>query len=92
MMVRPRILGSDSMKLDRKVRNYPVDSGETRVVKMNLMHYARQCTVRQVEVPAERFSAVQALIGQIEQDEHSQVAVFYQESRIDVVRNPTYLA
>ena len=115
MMVRPRVLGSDSMDLDRKIRIYPVELGETRIVKDefdlelppgytmdempepvsvdmgfaayqsrtemhgSMLHYARQYTVRQVEVPADKYGAVQQLIGQIEQDEHSQ-AVFIKKA------------
>ena len=115
MMVRPRVLGSDSMELDRKIRIYPVELGETRIVKDefdlelppgytidempepisvdmgfaayqsrtemhgSMLHYARQYTVRQVEVPADKYGAVQQLIGQIEQDEHSQ-AVFIKKA------------
>jgi hypothetical protein len=41
----------------------------------NTLHYAREYTVRAVEVPADRYHAVQEMIGQIERDERSQ-AVF----------------
>ena len=111
MLVRPRVLGSDSFEIDRKIRTYPVELGETRTVRDdfdvdlpegyivdeipdpvsidvgfamyksrtemhgNTMHYAREYTVRQLEVPADRYHAVQELVGQIERDEHSQ-AVF----------------
>jgi hypothetical protein len=111
MLVRPRVLGSDSFAIDRKIRTYPVELGETRTVKDdfdvdlpegytldeipepvsvdmgfavytsrtemhgNTLHYAREYTVRAVEVPADRYHAVQEMIGQIERDERSQ-AVF----------------
>jgi hypothetical protein len=41
----------------------------------NTLHYARQCTIREVELPAEKSQALQHFIGEIEQDERSQ-AVF----------------
>jgi hypothetical protein len=41
----------------------------------NTLHYARQCTIREVELPAEKYQALQHFIGEIEQDERSQ-AVF----------------
>ena len=41
----------------------------------NTLHYTREYTVRALEVPAEKYHAVQELVGQIEQDERSQ-AVF----------------
>ena len=111
LMVRPRILGSDSMELDGKIRIYPVDLGATRIVKDEFdvelppnfaidelpdpvsvdmgfaayqsrtemhgstLHYVRRYTVRQVEVPADKYAALRQLIGQIERDEHAQ-AVF----------------
>jgi hypothetical protein len=33
LLVRPRVLGRDSMRVDRKVRVYPIDLKETRTVK-----------------------------------------------------------
>ena len=33
LLVRPRVLGTDSMRLDRKIRLYPIELGETRTVK-----------------------------------------------------------
>ena len=111
MLVRPRVLGSDSLELDRKIRTYPVELGETRTVTDDFdvelpagyavdeipdpvsvdmgfamyksrtevhgdtLHYSRQYTVRQVEVPADSYHAVQEMIGEIERDERSQ-AVF----------------
>jgi hypothetical protein len=39
------------------------------------LHYSRTYTVRQLELPAEKYQALQQLIGQIENDERSQ-AVF----------------
>jgi hypothetical protein len=111
MLMRPRVLGTDSMELDKKIRTYPVELGETRTVKDEFdidipegytvdeipdpvtldmgfaayqsrtemhgstLHYSRQYTVREVEVPSEKYHAVQELIGQIENDERSQ-AVF----------------
>ena len=41
----------------------------------NTLHYAREYTVRELEVPADRYHAVQEMTGQIERDERSQ-AVF----------------
>jgi hypothetical protein len=39
------------------------------------LHYARQCTIRELELPADKYQALQHFIGAIEQDERSQ-AVF----------------
>jgi hypothetical protein len=39
------------------------------------LHYARQYTIRELELPPEKYQALQHFIGQIEQDERSQ-AVF----------------
>jgi hypothetical protein len=111
LLVRPRVFGSDSMELDRKIRLYPINLKETRTVKDefdielppgyvvdelpdpvsldigfaayqsrtemhgNTLHYARQCTVREVELPSEKYQALQLFVGQIEKDERSQ-AVF----------------
>jgi hypothetical protein len=33
LLVRPRVLGTDSMRLDRKIRLYPIELGATRTVK-----------------------------------------------------------
>jgi hypothetical protein len=33
LLVRPRVLGTDSMRLDHKIRLYPIELGETRTVK-----------------------------------------------------------
>jgi hypothetical protein len=41
----------------------------------NVLHYVRQYTIREVELPPEKYQALQNFIGQIEQDERSQ-AVF----------------
>ena len=115
LMMRPRVFGSDSLALDRKIRLLPVELGQTRTVRDdfdvelpagytvdevpdpvavdlgfaayqsrtemhgNLLHYSRQYTVRELEVPAEKYGAVQNLIGQIERDERSQ-AVFKKKS------------
>jgi hypothetical protein len=111
LLVRPRVLGRDSMTLDRKIRLYPIDLEETSSVKDefdielpqgyvvdelpepvsidvgfaayqsrtelhgNTLHYARVCTIREVELPKEKYQALQHFIGEIEQDERSQ-AVF----------------
>ncbi len=39
----------------------------------NRLHYARQYTVNQVVLPSEKYQALQNLMGQVEQDERSQV-------------------
>ena len=112
MLVRPRVLGTDSMETGQEGAHVSRGTGrETRTVKDEFdvelpegytvdeipdpvsidmgfaayqsrtvmqgstMHYTRQYTVRQLEVPADQYHAVQQLIGQIEQDERSQ-AVF----------------
>jgi hypothetical protein len=111
LLIRPRVFGSDSMTIDRKIRLYPIDLEETRTIsddfdielppgytvdelpdpvsvdmgfasyksstelRGNSLHYARQCTIRAVELPAEKYQALQNFVGQIEQDERSQAVL-----------------
>lgn len=111
LLVRPRVIGRDSTNLDAKVRIYPVDLHETRMItddftiemptgwvldelpepisldlgfasyqshteiKGNSIHYGRTYTVSQVELPKEKYQALRDLVGQIEQDERSQVVL-----------------
>ena len=111
LLVRPRVFGSDLMRLDRKIRIYPVDLEETRTIKDeftielpkgyevdelpqpvsidtgfasynsrtelrgNALHYARQCTIREVQIAPAKYQALQQFVGEIEQDERSQAVL-----------------
>jgi hypothetical protein len=111
LMVRPRVLGSDGMWLDRKSRTVPIDLEEAKVerddfsielppgytvdelpdpVKLdmgfaayesssvltgNTLHYTRTYTVRDVELPANRYADLQKLAAVIDADEKNS-AVF----------------
>ena len=111
LLVRPRVLGSDSMRLDRKNRKYPINLDEAMIatdefdvelpagytvdelpepvkldvgfasyessstVKGSTLHYSRTYTVREVELPAEKYGDMQKLVGAIEADEHSRAVL-----------------
>jgi len=111
LMVRPRVLGSLGMTLDRKPRTVPIDLGETMQatdeysieipqgyavdevpdpvkldlgfaayrsateVKGNTLHYTRTYTVRQVTLPADRYSDMQKLAGAIQADEEGRAVL-----------------
>lgn len=107
LLIRPRILGSDSEALDQKPRTYPMDMDNTRVVRDTFevelppgytvdelpdpvkldtdfasysshsefqggtVRYTREYTVKQIEIPANRYAALQQLNSRIEADERS---------------------
>jgi transglutaminase-like putative cysteine protease len=107
LMVRPRVLGSDALRLDDKQRHYAINLGQTvrkqdsfdvelpegyvvdelpapvkkdvgfasyessTSVKGKTLHYERTYTVRQVEVPAERYGDLRGLVSAIVNDERS---------------------
>jgi hypothetical protein len=111
LLVRPRVMGSSGIGLDRKQRKYPIDLEETEThkddftihipdgytvdelpddVKLdvgfatyesatrmdgNALHYTRTYTVRQLELPADRYPDLEKLSQAIETDEQSH-AVF----------------
>jgi transglutaminase-like putative cysteine protease len=111
LMVRPRVLGTEGLRADRKKRVFPIDLRETKQVKDdytvelppgytvdeipnpvkldlgfasyesstnvkdNILHYTRTYTVRQVTLPADRYSDVQKLAGAIEADEQSRAVL-----------------
>ena len=105
LMIRPRVLGSENLEVDRKPRSVPINLNETlqehddytinlpagyvvdeipdpvkldlgfasyessSSVKDNVLHYTRTYTVREVTLPAEKYSDVQKLAGVIAADE-----------------------
>ncbi len=107
LLIRPRILGSDSEELDQKPRTYPMDLDNTRVVrdtfevelppgytvdelpdpvkletdfasysshsefKGGTVRYMREYTVKQIELPANRYADLQELNSRIEADERN---------------------
>jgi len=107
LMVRPRVLGSEGLPIDRKPRTVPIDLKETMIekddfaieipagyaidempepVKLdmgfasyesssqldgNVLRYTRTYTVRQVSLPADRYSDVQKLAEVIGADEQN---------------------
>jgi len=107
LMVRPRVMGSEGLPIDRKPRKIPIDLKETMTahddftielppgyamdempdpvkldlgfasyessstVKNNILHYTRTYTIREVTLPADRYSDVQKLAGVIAADEQS---------------------
>jgi hypothetical protein len=107
LLIRPRILGSDSQDLDQKPRTYPMDLDNTRVVrdtfevelppgytvdelpdpvkletdfasysshsefKGSTVRYTREYTVKQIEIPANRYAELQRLNSSIEADERN---------------------
>ena len=111
LMVRPRVLGSYALEIDRKTRKVPIDLEETMQgtdeydielpegyvvdelpdpVKVDLgfasyesstevhgrvMHYSRTYTLKQVTLPAEKYSDVQKLAGLIAADEDSRAVL-----------------
>lgn len=111
LMVRPRVLGSEAMEIDREPRHVPVNLRETMQtkddfnielpagyvvdempdpikldlgfasyesstqIKNNVLHYTRTYTVREITLPASRYSDVQKLAGVIEADEQSRAVL-----------------
>jgi hypothetical protein len=111
LLVRPRVLGSDSVRLDRKSRKYPINLDEamtatdefdvelpagytvdelpdpvkidmgfaayesSSTVKGGTLHYARIYTVREVELPAEKYHDLQELVSAIEADERGRAVL-----------------
>ncbi|MHB1022885.1 MAG: DUF3857 domain-containing transglutaminase family protein [Acidobacteriaceae bacterium] len=111
LLVRPRVLGSDSLGLDSKARKYPINLDQTMlekdeydvqlpagykvdglpdpvnvdmgfasyesrsVVDGNTLHYTRTYTVRQIQLPADKYGDLQKLMGYIEADEHNRVVL-----------------
>jgi hypothetical protein len=105
LMIRPRVLGTDSLHTDQKKRRVPINLNETMQehddytielppgyaideipdpvkldlgfasyessssVKDNVLHYTRTYTVREVTLPADKYSDVQKLAGVIAADE-----------------------
>jgi hypothetical protein len=111
MMIRPRILGSEDLRVDHKPREVPVNLNETMqeqddfsialpagyavdelpdpvkldlgfasyesasTVKDKVLHYTRTYIVREVTLPADRYSDVQKLAGVIASDEQSRAVL-----------------
>jgi len=107
LTVRPRVLGSDGLHTDLKMRRVPINLNETMqehddyaielppgyavdeipdpikldvgfasyesssTVKDNVLHYTRTYTVREVTLPADKYSDVQKLAGVIAADEQN---------------------
>ena len=107
LMVRPRVLGSELMPIDRKPRRVPIDLGETMQandsfdielpdgygvdelpdpvkvdfgfasyesstqVRGRTLHYSRTYRVKEVTLPADKYSEVQKLAAVIAADEDS---------------------
>jgi len=107
LLIRPRILGSNSEALDQKPRTYPMDMDNTRVVrdtfevelppgytvdelpdpvkldsdfasyssqsefKGSTVRYTREYTVKQIEIPANRYADLRELNSRIEADERN---------------------
>lgn len=107
LMVRPRVLGSEGLHADQKMRRVPINLNETMqehddyaielppgyavdeipnpikldlgfasyesssTVKDNVLHYTRTYTVREVTLPADKYSDVQKLAGVIAADEQN---------------------
>jgi hypothetical protein len=61
----------DPVKLDLGFASYESSSN----VKDNVLHYTRTYTVREVTLPADRYSDVQKLAGVIQADEQSRAVL-----------------
>lgn len=111
LLVRPRVMGSESLEADQKIRHVPINLSQTlratddfsialppgytvdetpdpvkldlgfasyessTQVKDNVLHYTRTYIVRQVTLPADRYSDLQKLASVIAADEQSRTVL-----------------